>query len=96
MPPFEPVLLANIGKPDSYTRAVYEQTGGYRSLRKVLADMSPAALIDLSFAKRANLVVCGTSYRRRRRGELLLRSTGRRVVRLHAMYSLAIEECSTL
>src|SRR5437762_2017396 len=47
MPPFEPVLLANIGNPDSYTRAVYEQTGGYRALRKVLAEMSPAALIDM-------------------------------------------------
>src|SRR5690349_10677144 len=53
MPPFEPVLLANIGKPESYTRAVYEQTGGYRGLRKVLAEMSPAALIDM--VKSSNL-----------------------------------------
>ena len=28
--PYEPVLLANIDKPDSHTLAVYEAGGGYR------------------------------------------------------------------
>ena len=34
--PFEPVLLANIHKPDSHTLRVYEQRGGYKALRKAL------------------------------------------------------------
>jgi NADH-quinone oxidoreductase subunit F len=42
MPPFEPVLLANVGKPNSFTRQVYENTGGYTALRKTLAEMKPA------------------------------------------------------
>jgi NADH-quinone oxidoreductase subunit F len=41
MPEFQPVLLANVGKPESYTRRVYESTGGYQALRKVLGGMSP-------------------------------------------------------
>jgi NADH-quinone oxidoreductase subunit F len=41
---FEPVLLANVGKPNSFTRAVYESTGGYAALRKTLAEMKPADL----------------------------------------------------
>ncbi|MFN0020971.1 MAG: NADH-quinone oxidoreductase subunit NuoF [Pirellulaceae bacterium] len=41
MPEFKPVLLANVGKPESYTRRVYEQTGGYQALRKVLKTLSP-------------------------------------------------------
>ncbi|MGQ9575267.1 MAG: NADH-quinone oxidoreductase subunit NuoF [Thermoguttaceae bacterium] len=40
--PYEPVLLANIHKPDSHTLAVYEAGGGYRTLRRVLKQMSPA------------------------------------------------------
>src|SRR5579871_2065518 len=51
--PFEPVLLASVGKPDSHTRAVYEASGGYSALRKVLAEMTPAALIDV--VKASNL-----------------------------------------
>jgi NADH-quinone oxidoreductase subunit F len=39
--PYEPVLLANIGKPDSHTLKVYEAGGGYRALKKVLKEMSP-------------------------------------------------------
>src|SRR5687768_1927323 len=39
--PFEPVLLANVGKPESHTRRVYEQTGGYKALRKVLSTLKP-------------------------------------------------------
>ncbi len=42
MPDFEPVLLANVGKPNSHTRSVYESTGGYTALRKTLAEMKPA------------------------------------------------------
>ena len=38
---FEPVLLANIGKPDSHTLGAYEATGGYRALRKVLSTLKP-------------------------------------------------------
>ena len=32
--PYEPVLLANIHKPESHTLAVYEAGGGYRGLRR--------------------------------------------------------------
>ena len=39
--PYEPVLLANIHKPDSHTLAVYEAGGGYRGLRRALKEMSP-------------------------------------------------------
>ena len=41
MPKFEPVLLANIGKPNSHTLAAYEASGGYAALRKVLKEMTP-------------------------------------------------------
>ena len=53
LPKFEPVLLANVGKPNSYTLSSYEAAGGYRGLKKVLAEMTPAALIDL--VKSSNL-----------------------------------------
>lgn len=46
MPDFEPVLLANIHKPDSHTLAVYESGGGYRALRKALKELSPAQVAD--------------------------------------------------
>jgi NADH-quinone oxidoreductase subunit F len=42
MTTFEPVLLANVNKPDSHTLRVYEQSGGYQALRNVLKEMSPA------------------------------------------------------
>ncbi len=41
MPEFEPVLLANVGKPDSWTRHAYEATGGYEAVRKVIGKMAP-------------------------------------------------------
>ena len=44
---YEPVLLANIHKPDSHTLAVYEAGGGYGALRRALATMSPADVIKL-------------------------------------------------
>ncbi|MEX2175204.1 MAG: NADH-quinone oxidoreductase subunit NuoF [Pirellulaceae bacterium] len=46
MPDFVPVLLANVGKPESYTRRVYEQTGGYQALRKTLQAMTPKNVIE--------------------------------------------------
>ncbi len=46
MSEYEPVLLANIDKPDSHTLAVYEAGGGYRALRRALAGMSPAEVAD--------------------------------------------------
>jgi NADH-quinone oxidoreductase subunit F len=47
MPPFEPVLLAKIHLPESHTLRVYEQQGGYRALRKALAELEPARLVEL-------------------------------------------------
>jgi NADH-quinone oxidoreductase subunit F len=41
MAEFEPVLLANINKPDSWTRRGYESTGGYEAVRKVIGKMAP-------------------------------------------------------
>src|SRR5215204_6036870 len=39
------VLLANIDEPDLHTIDVYERLGGYRSMRKALLDMDPAAVL---------------------------------------------------
>lgn len=44
---FQPVLLANIEKPDSHTLRVYESGGGYGALRKVLGSMTPDAFKEL-------------------------------------------------
>ncbi len=41
----EPVLLANIRKEESHTLAVYQAGGGYRTLRRVLKEMSPADVV---------------------------------------------------
>ena len=46
MADFEPVLLANVGKADSWTLPVYEQNGGYQAIRKVLGGMSPVDVIE--------------------------------------------------
>ena len=51
--PFDPVLLANIDKPGSHTLPVYEATGGYSALRRVLKEMAPAAFVE--FIKSSNL-----------------------------------------
>jgi len=53
MPKFEPVLLANIDKPLSHTLAVYEAGGGYRALKKLLTEKTPADVIEL--VKSSNL-----------------------------------------
>lgn len=45
MADFQPVLLANIDKPDSHTLAAYQASGGYRALRKWLAEGDPARLV---------------------------------------------------
>ena len=47
MAEFEPVLTANIHKPDSHTIAVYEANGGYQAIRKVLSDKTPAEVTDI-------------------------------------------------
>lgn len=45
--PDDPVLLANIHKKDSHTLAVYQAGSGYRGLRRVLKEMSPADVVEL-------------------------------------------------
>lgn len=45
--PHEPVLLANAGKPNAHTLAVYEAAGGYRGLRRALREMSPHDVAEL-------------------------------------------------
>ncbi len=44
---FEPILLANIHREHSHTLRVYEEQGGYRSLKRVLADQPREAFRDL-------------------------------------------------
>ncbi len=53
MADFEPVLLANINKPDSHTLRVYEAGGGYTALKKVVKEMDPPKFIEL--VKSSNL-----------------------------------------
>ena len=45
--PYEPVLLANIRKPNSHTLAVYEAGGGYRGLRRALKEMAPKDMVEM-------------------------------------------------
>src|SRR5437870_1185853 len=53
MAKFEPVLLANVDKPDSHMLKVYEASGGYKAMKRALTEMTPAAVIDL--VKSSNL-----------------------------------------
>ena len=53
MAEFQPVLLANIDKPNSHTLQAYEATGGYATLRRALKEMTPAAVTDV--VKSSNL-----------------------------------------
>src|SRR5215468_8482755 len=46
MPEFEPVLLNRIQRKADPYLAGYEADGGYRTLAKALAEMSPAQVID--------------------------------------------------
>ncbi len=43
---YEPVLTANVGKPDSHTLKVYEAGGGYRALRKAMKEKSPKDVLE--------------------------------------------------
>ncbi len=47
MAEYEPVLLASIGKEDSHRLRVYEATGGYQTLRKMLCESTPNNVTDL-------------------------------------------------
>jgi len=53
VPEFEPVLLANVNKPDSHTLPVYQAGGGYTAVKKVLSGMSPVEVVEL--VKASNL-----------------------------------------
>ena len=53
MSEFEPVLLANVGTPDSHLRETYEASGGYATLKTVLETMEPPDVVDA--IKRSNL-----------------------------------------
>lgn len=44
---YQPVLLANLDKPQSHTLRVYESSGGYQALRRVLKEMSPADVLSM-------------------------------------------------
>src|SRR5271170_8106342 len=46
MADFQPVLLANIDKPNSHTIGVYQSTGGYAALKKVVAEGDPAKFVE--------------------------------------------------
>jgi NADH-quinone oxidoreductase subunit F len=46
MADYEPVLLANISKPDSHTLAVYQAGGGYQALGRVLREQSPKDVVE--------------------------------------------------
>ncbi len=43
---FEKVLLKNVDDPKAYTIKAYLANGGYKALKKVLAKMEPAAVIE--------------------------------------------------
>ena len=45
--PYEPVLSANFGKPDSHTLAVYQAGGGYRALARPCRRCSPADVLEM-------------------------------------------------
>src|SRR5262245_35333404 len=47
MTDYEPVLLANIHTDDSHTMRVYEKSGGYSALKKVLTSMTPNEVKEL-------------------------------------------------
>lgn len=49
---FTPVLLANKDKDHSWTRAVYEASGGYETLRRVVSEQSPKEVVEAVKASR--------------------------------------------
>lgn len=46
MAEFEPVLLAHVADDESHTRAAYERSGGYQTLRRALKEMSSSDVVD--------------------------------------------------
>ena len=44
---YQPVLLANIDKEASHTLRAYEAAGGYAAMKKMLAEKTPAEVIEL-------------------------------------------------
>src|SRR4051812_13537506 len=42
----EPVLLAQVGKPESWTLRAYEAAGGYQALRKTVKELTPLQVIE--------------------------------------------------
>ncbi len=46
MAKFEPVLMAQMGKPESWTLKVYEENGGYKALRKAVKEMTPDTVTE--------------------------------------------------
>jgi NADH-quinone oxidoreductase subunit F len=49
----EPILLRNVGIPNSHEIEIYMQRGGYKALPKALKEFEPPALVD--FVKRSGL-----------------------------------------
>ncbi len=46
MAKFEPVLLAQVGKAESWTLREYESAGGYQALRKTVKDLKPLDVVE--------------------------------------------------
>ena len=46
MEDFEPVLLANVDRPESHSLSAYEATGGYRGLRRALQELAPSDVVE--------------------------------------------------
>jgi len=44
---YEPVLLANVNKEGSHTLRTYESAGGYSALKNILAEKTPADVVEL-------------------------------------------------
>ncbi|MCP4812623.1 MAG: NADH-quinone oxidoreductase subunit F, partial [Planctomycetaceae bacterium] len=47
MPDFEPVLLAGIANPDNHAIDVYEATGGYQTLRRIVQQSTPTEVVEI-------------------------------------------------
>ena len=47
MADYEPVLLANVNKEGSHTLRTYESAGGYSALKNILAEKTPADVVEL-------------------------------------------------
>lgn len=46
MAKFEPVLMAQMSKPECWTMKVYEENGGYKALRKAVKEMTPDSVTE--------------------------------------------------